>query len=187
MSYTIEYQATCFILPAGLRGLTKTKFLIASESGSNNLTRRTADGRERRSREWGIAMLGSLDEVVQQAVRIAACCEQGDLKVGGRWTSPEAYIARTRRLLTQARDDVVSHLTLHATVRANHPLVARARLFGLAEERQRRFGKDEAVLSPPKNDDGPDWGVFFRTVAPFISDRSISPYRLGAVWGLPPS
>lgn len=187
MSYMIEYQATCFVLPAGLRGLTKTKFLIASEAGSNNLTRRDASGRERRTREWEIAMLGSPDEVLQQAVMVAAACEQGGLKVRGRWTSPEAYIARTRRLLTQARDDVVGHLSLHATVKADHPLVARAKLFGLGEQFQRRFGEDEAVLSPPMKDDGPDWGVFFKAVAPFISDRSISPYRLGAVWGLPPS
>ena len=69
----------------------------------------------------------------------------------------------------------------------NHPLVARAKLFGLGEQFQRRFSEEEAVLSPPMTDDGPDWGAFFKAVAPFISDQSISPYHLGAVWGLPRS
>lgn len=187
MSYTIEYQAACFVLPAGLRGLSATKFLIATESGSNNVTERTRGGRERRAREWGIAMIGSQDEVLKQAVMAASCCEGGGLKVRGRKSTPETYIARARRLLKEARDDALGHVSLHATVKADHPLVARAKLFGLGEQIQRRWGEDEAVLSPPLIDGDPDWGVFFKAVAPFICDSTVSPYRLGSVWGLPPS
>ncbi len=187
MSHTIEYQAPCFVLPAGLRGLTQTKYLIATASGSNNVTERTRRGGERLAREWGIAMIGSHDEVLRQAVVAASCCEGGGLKVLGRTSTPEAYIARARRLLKAAREDAVGHVSLHATVKADHPLVARARLFGLGEQLQRRWGEGEAVLSPPLKEGTPDWGVFFKAVAPFINDGTVYPYHLGAVWGLPPS
>lgn len=187
MSYMIEYQAACFMLPSGLRGLTQTKFLIATESGSNNLTETARSGRERRVRSWDIAMVGTFDQVLKQAVVIASYCEGGGLKIGGRQTTPEAYIGRIRRLLARPREDAVGHVSLHATVKVDHPLASRAKHFGLPEQLQRRFGEDEAVLSPPTADDGPDWGAFFRAVEPFIHDGSVSPCRLGSVWGLPAS
>lgn len=187
MSYMIEYQAACFVLPAGLRGLTKTKFVVATEGGSNNTYETTRGGRERRARDWDISMLGSLDQVMQQAVLTAACCEGGGLQVGGRKTTPESYIGRVRRLLTNAREDALGHVSLHATVKVDHPLVARAEHFGLSKQLQRRYGEEQAVLAPPTTDDGPDWGAFFRAIEPFLQDGSISPYRLGAVWGLPKS
>lgn len=187
MSHLIEYQAECFVLPAGLHGLKQTKFLIAIECGSNNLTETGRDGRERRVRDWGIAMLGSLDQVMRQTVATASACEGGGLKVGGRTTTPEAYIRRARRLLARPREDAMGHISLQATVKVAHALVARARLFGLSEQLQRSWGEDESVLSPPCTDDGPDWGVFFRAVDPFLEEDSVSPQRLGTVWGLPAS
>lgn len=187
MSYTIEYQSACFILPSGMRHLRSTKFLIAAEQGSNNLTERTLRGTERRVREWSLAMLGSLDDVMRQAVAVAAHCEGGGLRVLGRRTTPEAYIRRTRGLLTTPRDDVLHHISLHATVKADHPLVARAKAFRLPMQVQTSWAGEEAVLSPHQVDGEPDWGTFFRAIEPFVQDGSVAPWRLGAVWGLPAS
>lgn len=185
MSYTIEYQAACFILPSGWRGLARTKFVIATERGCNNLTERTRGGQERRVREWGIAMLGSPDDVMRQVVGAASYCEGGGLRLAGRRAKPEAYIGRMRRLLSRPRDDAQQHLSLHATVKVDHPLVARGKAFGLPTQFQTTWGADEAVLSPPRQVDGePDWGLFLRAIEPFLQDGSVAPCRLGAVWGL---
>ena len=186
MSHTIEYQTACFVLPSGLRGIHRTKFLIATERGSNNLYE-TQGGRERRVREWGIAMLGSLDEVMRQVVTTAASCEGGGLRVGGRLTTPEAYIRRMRRVLSNPREDVRLHVSLHATVKVDHPLVVRGKQFGLSVQSQKSCGTEEALLSPTQTQGEPDWGTYLRVIDPFLHDGSVAPYHLGRVWGLPAS
>jgi hypothetical protein len=184
MSHWIEYQVACFAIQAGLRGVAQARYVMAIEGGPNNVTERSHTGRERRSRDWYIGMIGTQVQLLRQAVRAAANCEGGSLKWHGRTMTPEAYIGRARRLVAQAREDVTGHLSLHATVRTGHPLVRRAKQFGLIEQVQKSWGEDESVLSPPRTDDGPDWGAFFRAIDPFLVDHSVSPERLGAVLGL---
>lgn len=186
MSHWIEYQSACFLIPDGFRGVKGTRFLIASEGGSNNLTQRTPGGQERRVREWYVSMVGRRDDVLRQAVRIAGDCEGMSLRLKGRTITPEAYIRRTRRLLAKPRTDADEHISLVASVTAGHPLVSRAAHFGMTTVPEKCFGEELVHVYPPIQAE-PDWGAFFRAVDPFLFDGSIQPGRLGQVWGLPPS
>lgn len=187
MSHWIEYQAASFMIPAGMRGLRATRYVIAMEGGSNNLTERSRSGRERAVRDWYIAMIGSADQVLRQAVKVAGDCEGMSLHLCGRRTTPEAYIRRVRRLLDSARDDAQEHITLCATVSRDHALIGRCRQFGMAEEQFTLYGQDLTRLRPPEGEDGADWGLFFRAVEPCLHDGTVQPGRLGEVWGMPAS
>jgi len=94
MSYWIEYQMVAFRIPAGLRGTTSERFVVAMEGGSNNLTMSTPGGGEKRVREWYIGLIGIAETVLRQAVRSASDCEDGSLRVRGRRLTPEAYLGR---------------------------------------------------------------------------------------------
>jgi hypothetical protein len=187
MGHWIEYQAVCFTIPAGLRGAERSRFVIALEGGPNNLTERTRSGRERRVRDWYIGMIGTEVQVLRQAVRVAGDCEGMSLRLSGREATPEAYIRRIRRLLAKPERDVTQHITLRATVPRHHPLVSRAKHFGLAEQQFVGYGEEQSHLHPPCDASGADWGAFLRAVDPFIEDSSVVPNRLGQVWHLPSS
>lgn len=187
MSHWIEYQAASFVIPAGMRGLRATRYVIAMEGGSNNLTERLRNGRERAVRDWYIAMIGSADQVLRQAVKVAGDCEGMSLRLNGRRTTPEAYIRRVRRLLDSARQDVQAHVGLCVTVSRHHALAARCKQFGMAEEQFTQYGQELSRLRPPAGEDGADWGLFFRAVEPCLHDGSVPPGRLGEVFGMPTS
>jgi hypothetical protein len=187
MSHWIEYQATAFVVPDGLRGVRGDRFIVAIEGGSNNLTERSRSGRERSVRDWYVGMIGTAQQVLTQTVRMAGDCEGMSLRIQGRATTPEAYIRRTRRLLDTARTDALGHVRFVATVGAADPLVARAKQFGFEVEPLTRYSEQLARLTPPQGADGlaADWGLYFRAIEPFLHDGSVQPGRLCEVWGLP--
>ena len=192
MSHWIEYQSACFTLTdtAASAGTPSQpggpRYVIACEGGSNNLTQRGPDGRERRVREWYIAMLGTRQQVMRQAVRIAAACEGGDLKPTGRCATPEQYIARVRRQLLAPRPDVERHITLSARVPEHHELIALAAAEGYVVYPDSFCGQTEVKLIPKRQDRG-SWADYLRLLDPYLDDGSLSPALLGQVWLQPRS
>lgn len=187
MSYWIEYQAICMSIDAGFRGSDRQRYAIAIEGGASNVTERSRTGQERRARDWMLGMVGTAEQVLRQAVATAADCESGGLRVRGRRLTPEAYIGRVRRLLNEPATTAVAHLDLKATVPGAHPLVARARAFGLNVEQVCRHGEEHCVLTAVARNGTLDWGAFFRVVNPLLDDGTVLPYQLGDVWALPRS
>ncbi len=47
------------MMPLSLLGAAEARFVIAIEGGPNNVTERSHTGRERRSRDWYIGMIGT--------------------------------------------------------------------------------------------------------------------------------
>lgn len=75
--------------------------MLLELGGDNNCTTAHPDtGREVRSREWVALAYGRDYEVVREAVRLAADCEGGGMRLSGqRRTSPECYIRRVRQAM----------------------------------------------------------------------------------------
>jgi hypothetical protein len=186
MSYWIEYQAVGFVLPASEIGLPQSRYVVAVEGGSNNTTVLGRNGRERRARSWSIAMIGTADQVLRQAVRAAAACEGGSLQPKGRRTTPEAYIGRARRLLRDARADAIRHLTFSAQVPQGHALVALAQAAGYVLYPESLHGEALVKLIPTQQDAWA-WGTYFGLLHPYLDSCAIEPWRLGQVFGLPAS
>ncbi|WP_448205360.1 hypothetical protein [Azospirillum sp. sgz302134] len=72
--------------------------LLLEEGGDNNVIHQ--DGRV--SRSWSVLAAGAAWEVMRDAVRFAAACEGGGMKLRGRDTKAEAYIAAVRRAVAGA-------------------------------------------------------------------------------------
>lgn len=138
MSYRIEYQWACWRLPATPERGGVERFVVAIEGGDNNV-RDSVTGK--RSRDWGVCMLGSAAQVLKKAVYFAGACEGGSLKPGSRDCSPEAYIRRIRRLI-EANDALSMRGNWYPNVRVPeaHPLAAHAQQLGLSTVREQRYG-----------------------------------------------
>ena len=186
MSYRIEYQWVCLALDDDLPlAPFKRRFVIAIEGGDNNLYVREGR-REKRSRDWSIHMIGTHDQVLRQATRLASACESGCLKPGGRPSTPEAYIGRIRRLLDDpvATGSTCGYVSLHARLPETHALAAADLNDGFARRAEAWFGTPTVVLTPPGRD---HWPQFFELIDPYLDDFSLSPWSVGEVYGLPRS
>lgn len=183
MSYWIEYQAACFRLEAARLGSSEDRFVIATEAGSNNLTERSAGGRERRVREWSISMLGTRQQVLRSALRTAAACAGGNLQVRSTRVSPETYYRRIKRLLANPCSSFDAHVTLSATVAEGHVLIAQASACGYVVYPETSWGQTRVKLIPPSQVPS-EWARYFELVDPFLDDGSIEPHALGQIFGL---
>lgn len=186
MSYWIEYQMACFKLGAELLGTAEDRFVVACEGGSNNLTERGPHGRERRVREWYVAMLGTRHQVLRQAVKSAAACEGRSLRLGSRAVSPEDYIRTIRRQLRSPRGDFERHVTLSARVPEQHALIEVATAAGYVIYPETSFMKTEVKLIPRVQDPA-TWAGYFCMLDEYLDKGSINPGLLGQVWHLPQS
>lgn len=97
MSSSIIYQYKVFVERRADVDNGETKYILAIEAGASNCYHRN-----RRSRSWQVMALGNHDEVMRQAVDWASSCESGMLKPGNKDTTPELFIKKIRRLLTEA-------------------------------------------------------------------------------------
>ena len=95
MSHRIEYQWVAFKVNPNFY-LTEPRYVVAIEGGDNNCY--SSNGK--RSRSWCVCMIGTLSQVLKQAVYYGGACEGGGLKPSGRDCKPEDYIRRIRRLVT---------------------------------------------------------------------------------------
>ena len=186
MSYWIEYQTACFKLDGELLGMDEARFVVACEGGSNNLTERGPYGRERRVREWYVAMLGTRIQVLRQAVKTAAACEGCGLRAGGRTVSPEEYIGKIRRQLRAPRYDFERHVTLSARVPEHHALIEIAAAADYVVYPETSFRETEVKLIPRVQNPA-TWAGYFRMLDDYLDDGSIRPGQLGQVWHLPQS
>lgn len=187
MSYRIEYQWMCLPITANFaEGLSETHYVIAIEGGCNNLTTVDRDGRERRSREWEVGMIGTERQILRQTTRFASACEGAMLRPRGRTCTPEAYIRRIRRLLKTPKGPswTLGHLGLGARLPAAHPLVSGAEEPGFSYFPERRFGEDFVKLIPTWRD---QWARYFELLGPYLDDFSLSPWSTGHIHLMPGS
>lgn len=183
MSYTIEYQHRAFRID--LPGASVPRFAVAIEEGSNNCYS-LRNGVERRSRDWGLRMLGTRHQVMRQAIHAASYCELGEFRQRGRFITAEGYILKVRKLLDDAvpANAGLGHLVLEARVEAGHALASATLPHAFSREPERWYGSDTFLIRPPGP---PEWSEFFELVHDHIDDGSLVPWRCGHVLGLPSS
>ena len=186
MSSWIEYQIACFRLTAAELGATEDRYVVAIEAGPSNVTEQGPNGRERRVRDWEVGMLGTRNQVLRRALIVGASCEGGCTRLRGSQTTPEAYFGRIKREIARARDTLERHITLSATVKEGHPLIAKAEAAGYVLYPETRFSETRVKLIP-KRQDVAGWAEYFRLIDPHLNDGSVSPFNLGQVFGLPKS
>lgn len=170
MSYTIEYQHACFAVPSGQYGIVEPRFVVACECGSSNCY----DHRNRRTRDWTVLFVGTHSAVLKQAVRSAADCEGGMLKSHKGRYSPEAYIARIRRLI-DSPPSAVGAWTPRLRVPETSPLAAEL-LKTFDVNAQLRSGSVEACFAQSR------LGEYFALIERFPLEAG---WHLATVAGLP--
>lgn len=100
MSYRIEYRFAAIKIDGSLvDGV--DRYAVCIEGGDNNVYESSA-GNARRSRSWDCCMLGTREEVIEEACYFSAGCETGCLKINGSDCTPESYITRISNLLGKA-------------------------------------------------------------------------------------
>ena len=179
MSYVIEYQYAMYRIPPTDTGLEEDRYVIAVEAGSNNCFDGSG-GNARRSREWGVCMLGTETQVIRRAVHAAGGCEGGMLKPMGRDCTPEAYIRRIRRLLA-GEPKCEGFWIPEVRVASDHPAVADLRAAALDVHEEKVWDRLETRATFP-------WdrlGEFFRLVDRHHGD--LPAWSFARVHGLPPS
>lgn len=99
MSHRIEFGFAAWRIPACEAGTSEDQFVAATLGGDNNVI--TDSGAV--ARRWSAVCIGTRKDVIRQACRLAQSCEGGSLQLPGRKSiTPEAYIARFRRLMEDA-------------------------------------------------------------------------------------
>lgn len=101
MSATIEFRRWVFASTVRYAGLEKTLYIGIAESGTSNLFEW---GSNRIARSTAPLLVELNYRFMQRIVEIATDCEGGMLKLSGRWTRPEGYIAAWRKAQESAID-----------------------------------------------------------------------------------
>lgn len=175
MSHRLEYQWTAFHVPAASLGMTDDRFVIAIEGGDNNV----CDARTgKRSRSWGVGMIGSRVQVLRQAVRVAGACEGGSLQPNGRRCTPEAYVRRIRALLDGPTYLASGQWRARIRVRPDHPVLGELESIGLDFRVEKRYGENEAWAEFATD----SWPDFFGLIDRY--DLDVPPWRWAEVVGL---
>jgi hypothetical protein len=95
MSYRIEFTRTVIAMPGGI-------YALMSYGGDNNLTTTSGGKGERIVRNWWLQYVGDKTGLMKISCLLAADCESGYLKPGGRNVSAEGYIRATREMVKEA-------------------------------------------------------------------------------------
>lgn len=106
MSSTIFYHETILRIPASHAGTAEDLFVHLCQGGSSNCYELGRNGRDgRRSRNWQVNAFGTEKQVLTLGIKVAGDLEGGMLKLGSatKWSKPETYIKRVRRLLKEAK------------------------------------------------------------------------------------
>lgn len=102
MSHHIEYRITAKHVPACENVDGVERFIVCIEGGDNNCGSGT--GRDfRPEKNWRVMMMGTIDDVMEQACYYAVECDGGMVRPQGKVCTPEAYIKRVRRVCDNAR------------------------------------------------------------------------------------
>jgi hypothetical protein len=106
MSSTIIYHETILRVPGAHAGSGEDLFIHLCHSGSSNCFEYGKNGRDgRRSRGWDVYAFGTRKQVLAEGIRGAGHLEGGCLKLGSasKYSKPETYIRRVKRLLKEAQ------------------------------------------------------------------------------------
>lgn len=99
MSSRIEFGYAAWRIPGAELGKSEDQFLVAALGGDNNLISQSGAV----ARSWSAVCIGTHQDVIRQACRLAKSCEGGSVQMPGRrCLTPEAYIAKFRRLMVDA-------------------------------------------------------------------------------------
>ena len=99
MSYTIEYSAEVYKVPAEWGRSSENSYILIITQGDNNVYE--GDNR-RRARETDIVSYGWEYSIIQKVCIRAGSCEGGSLVINGKSITPEGYIKRFRNKIQNA-------------------------------------------------------------------------------------
>jgi len=99
MSYTIEYSAEVYKVPAEWEQSSEDSYLLIITQGDNNVYE--ADNK-RRARDTDIVEFGWQYSIIGKVCTRAGACEGGSLVINGRNITPEGYIKRFRDKIKDA-------------------------------------------------------------------------------------
>lgn len=111
MSRHIEYRYLAVRIPGKDLADGMDRFFICIECGDNN-EYESLSRNARRARKWSVKMLGTLDDILEQACYFAVSCESDGMRPLNRCCTAEAYIRRIRSLVDCAR---VTDAAIYAT------------------------------------------------------------------------
>lgn len=112
MSSTILFVETIVRIPAEHARAVEDLFIHMSQCGSSNCFEFGRNGRDGRcARSWQVEAFGTEREVLTECIKTAGYMEGGDIKIGGRSgkTTPESYITRSKRFLSEAKKSNLLH------------------------------------------------------------------------------
>lgn len=125
MSSECEYRHCAVRFDRARHGLKEDLLVLSVLMGSSNVF--AASGA--RTRRWHVASIGTFDEAMAGSIRNAGACEGGSLCVGSFGQSgamtPERYIARLRKILTNASDPALTDVRLELRVTVSDHLIGR--------------------------------------------------------------
>lgn len=101
MSHHIYYRFLASRVPGAALTDGIDRFFICIQGGDSNCYDHSGPT-ARRSRNWRVKMLGTLEDILEQACYYAVECETGDLKIQGKACTPESYIKKIRNLVEKA-------------------------------------------------------------------------------------
>jgi hypothetical protein len=113
MSYTIEYNAEVYKVPAEWESSSENSYLLIITQGDNNVYE--ADNK-RRARDTDIVAFGWAYSVIGKVCYRAAACEGGGLVINGKSITPEGYIKRFRDKIKSA-PLIIDFFNQHKTAR----------------------------------------------------------------------
>ena len=141
--YRLEYQYGVFHLCAAKMGLSEDRFIVAIEGGDNINWYHTVGTRVR---GWDVRMIGTFQQVLQQAVVAAGDCEGGNLKPEGEDCYAEEYITRIRSLVESPFHLTTGWWKPRLCVPPDHAILADVKKMGFAPELFRVFNWEFAVV-----------------------------------------
>jgi len=110
--------------PTGRLAWEQAYYLLLELGGDNNVTTTSPAGREVGHRTWSVCEYGNDTRIMESAVRSAAFCEGGNMRLyGENYTYPESYIRRIRTVLANAvhfKDARKYGFSLMAKLEMNH-------------------------------------------------------------------
>ncbi|MBK4736040.1 hypothetical protein [Noviherbaspirillum pedocola] len=102
MSHHIEYRYLAVRIPGKDLADNMDRFFVCIECGDSNEYEGPGHG-ARRARRWSVKMLGTLEDILEQACYYAVACETESMRPLARDCTAEAYIRRIRSLVDSAR------------------------------------------------------------------------------------
>lgn len=180
MSYHIEYRYLVTRVPAEELADRVDRFFVCIEAGDSNCYDHSGP-RARRSRSWRVGMLGTMDDIMEQACYYAVGCDEG-LRVQGKTCTPESYIKKIRSLVEGA---IASGASIHATriILKHHcqpgdPDETFLTLKGIAKTEGKNLYSHvrEAQFKFVKPDGTPDFNTFFEVYPHINRNHSASSF-----------